>query len=87
MRKIDGNSYVVTVADDGHGIPKDQLDRITEAFYMVDKSRSRSQHGAGLGLAIASRIAELHKTKLEYVSEVNLGTTVRISLDMEDNAL
>ena len=85
--RIDGTSYVVTVADDGHGIPKDQLDRIAEAFYMVDKSRSRAQHGAGLGLAIASRIAELHKTKLEYVSEVNLGTTVRISLDMEDNAL
>ena len=84
--RIEGNRYILSIADDGCGIPKDKLDRITEAFYMVDKSRSRNQHGAGLGLAIASRIAKLHGTKLEYQSEVGIGTIVAISLRMEGGA-
>ena len=62
------------------GIPKEELSRITEPFYMIDKSRSRAQNGAGLGLALGARIAELHNTKLEYDSEVGKGTTVRILL-------
>lgn len=80
--RIAGESYIITVADDGRGIPEDQLSRITEAFYMVDKSRSRKQHGAGLGLAIAAKIAKLHATVLEYQSEVGKGTSVRIALPM-----
>lgn len=81
--KLEGGRYVLSVTDDGRGIPKDQLDRITEAFYMVDKSRSRSQHGAGLGLAIASRIAALHDAQLEYQSEIGMGTVVMVVLDAE----
>ena len=50
--KAEGSSYCIAIADDGCGIPRDKLSRITEAFYMVDKSRARAQHGAGLGLAI-----------------------------------
>ncbi len=75
-----GGSYVVGVADDGGGIPEDQLERITEAFYMVDKSRSRKEHGAGLGLAIASRIAAVHGTELKFESEVGKGTRVSFAL-------
>ncbi|HWS29792.1 MAG TPA: HAMP domain-containing sensor histidine kinase [Clostridia bacterium] len=85
--KLEGNRYVLSVTDDGRGIPKDQLNRITDAFYMVDKSRSRSQHGAGLGLAIASRIAALHGTQLVYQSEVGVGTVVIVALEMEDSAI
>ena len=85
--KLEGNRYILSVTDDGCGIPKDKLDRITEAFYMVDKSRSRSQHGAGLGLAIASSIAGLHNTRLVYQSEVGVGTVVTVVLDTEGGAL
>jgi signal transduction histidine kinase len=47
---------------------------------MIDKSRSRAQNGAGLGLALCQRIAELHGTTLEYESEPGEGTTVRVFL-------
>ena len=57
---------------------------ITEPFYMIDKSRSRAQNGAGLGLALCQRIAELHNTKLEYESAPGVGTTVRIFLKGEN---
>lgn len=76
----DNRGYTITVTDHGRGIPESELGKITEAFYMVDKSRSRAQHGAGLGLAIANRIAELHSTKLSIRSIVGLGTSVSISL-------
>lgn len=81
--KIKRNSYIVRVSDNGHGIPADELDRITEAFYMVDKSRSRKQHGAGLGLALASKISGIHGSRLEFASIPDKGTTVSFSLAME----
>lgn len=76
--------YHVTIADNGRGIPPDELERITEAFYMVDKSRSRKEHGAGLGLALAKRIAELHHTSLNYESEMGVGTSVTLALKLEE---
>ena len=77
---FENGKYMISVTDDGCGIPEDKLSRITEAFYMIDKSRSRSQHGAGLGLAIASKIAKLHGSSLEYKSHVGIGTTVTLTL-------
>lgn len=71
-----GGRYRITVRDEGIGIPAEELSRITEAFYMVDKSRARALHGAGLGLAIANRIAELHGSSLHFESEQGKGTTV-----------
>ncbi len=72
--------YEICVQDHGIGIPKEDLQRITEAFYMVDKSRSRKQHGAGLGLAICERIAQLHQTVLRFESAPGEGTRVFLSL-------
>jgi signal transduction histidine kinase len=81
--KEDNNAYSISVADNGRGMPASELTRITEAFYMVDKSRSRKQHGAGLGLALAARIAEIHGTTLEFTSGEEAGTTVKIDLKNE----
>ena len=78
--KVEDGGYAMYVRDHGRGMPKEELSRITEPFYMIDKSRSRAQNGAGLGLALCQRIAELHGTKLEYDSEEGKGTTVRILL-------
>lgn len=73
-----GDSYMVSVTDNGKGIPPGELGRITEAFYMVDKSRSRKQHGAGLGMALVARIVELHRAKMKIESDGKTGTRVRI---------
>ncbi len=76
----DNEHYTLAVIDHGRGIPQEEVGKITEAFYMVDKSRSRAQNGVGLGLSIASRIATLHKTTLCIRSSVGVGTSVSISL-------
>lgn len=74
---------LVTLRDYGRGIPKEDLQKITEAFYMVDKSRSRKEHGAGLGLALAVKIAKLHHTELVYESVAGQGTGVSFMLAKE----
>ena len=70
---------VLQVEDNGRGIPEQELDKVTEAFYMVDKSRSRREGGAGLGLALCARIAELHKGRLTIKSKEGEGTCVTAS--------
>ena len=74
--------YQITVSDTGRGIPADQLARITEPFYMVDKSRSRRQGGAGLGLALCQRIAQLHGSRLDFISQPGTGTSVTFTLPL-----
>ena len=78
-RPVEGG-YAFSVIDQGRGIPPEALNRITEPFYMVDKSRARAQGGAGLGLALCQRIAQAHGTALEYQSQVGTGTAVTIRL-------
>jgi len=68
------------VADNGRGMEEKELARITEAFYRVDKARSRSQGGAGLGLALCKQIVELHNGSIQYVSEPGKGTRVTVTL-------
>lgn len=75
-----GMYFVMQVSDDGNGIPKQEIKRITEAFYMVDKSRSRKQHGAGIGLALSDKIAQIHGSRLEFESDGRSGTSVRLCL-------
>ena len=68
----------ITVRDSGCGIPEDEISRVTEAFYMVDKARSRKAGGCGLGLALCGKIAELHGAELEITSKEGEGTEVSI---------
>ncbi len=72
--------YEFQVKDYGVGIPEEELKKVTEAFYMVDKSRSRSKNGAGLGLALCVEILRLHKSTLQIESTVGEGTCIRFVL-------
>ena len=72
--------YSVSVIDNGRGMPQSELTKITEAFYTVDKSRSRRQHGAGIGLALVLKIVEIHGSTLTFKSAENVGTDVKINL-------
>lgn len=70
----------VDVKDNGKGIPKEDLDRIFERFYRVEKSRSREKGGTGLGLAIVKHILEGHKSKISVTSEVGKGSHFSFTL-------
>ncbi len=76
----DTRFYEIQIQDDGCGIPEEEVNKICEAFYMVDKSRAREQGGAGLGLATASLIMEVHHGKLLIKSIVGKGTTICVRL-------
>jgi signal transduction histidine kinase len=76
-----GDRWVeIRVADQGVGIPSDELDRIFERFYRIDKGRSRATGGTGLGLAIVRHVAENHGGRVTVESELGVGSTFTISL-------
>lgn len=68
------------VVDNGRGMEQGELEKITEAFYRVDKARSRSQGGAGLGLALCKQIVQLHEGTIHFSSEPGKGTRVTVTL-------
>lgn len=73
--------YRISVLDKGKGIPKEHIQRVTEDFYMVDKSRSRMHGGSGIGLSLVKKILELHHTEIWIESEEDVGTTVYFELE------
>lgn len=75
LKACDG---AISVTDYGKGIPHSEIDKITQPFYMVDKSRSKKAGGIGLGLALCEEIARLHGAKLEFTSEQGNGTTAKV---------
>ncbi|PWM59509.1 MAG: hypothetical protein DBX91_05950 [Subdoligranulum variabile] len=75
---------LLTVQDNGCGIPEKDLARLTEPFYMVDKSRSRRNGGSGIGLALCRRIAELHGAVLDFQSTPGQGTRVSLLLPLAE---
>lgn len=80
--EIDGESMVVEVADDGPGIPEEDLPHIFEKMYRVEKERTRAVEGSGLGLSIVKRIVELHGGQIAVESTVGKGTAFRVRLPL-----
>ena len=81
IRSEENNGFCeIRISDNGKGIPEDELNKIKDAFYRVDKSRSRAQGGVGLGLRLCDEIADLHNGEISIESEYGKGTTVIIKL-------
>lgn len=70
----------ICVQDDGRGIPQESLQHLTEVFYRVDKSRSRSQGGVGLGLTLCQKIVALHGGQMRFESQIGVGSRVTVEL-------
>lgn len=77
---LEGEEVLIAVADTGIGIPKEDIPRIFDRFYRVDKARSRALGGTGLGLSIAFEIVHRHDGHIEIQSEVGKGTTMTVHL-------
>ncbi len=67
--------FVLKISDTGNGIPSEEISRIFERFYRVDKGRARTEGGSGLGLAIVKHVMEIHEGSVSCESEVGKGTT------------
>ena len=78
--KTDDNQIRIAVRDTGQGIPPNDLPRVTERFYRVDKARAREEGGTGLGLAIVKHLVQLHGGTLHIESEYGKGTTIEFLL-------
>lgn len=76
------NHCFIQITDQGIGIPKDDINKIFDRFYRVDKARTRKHGGTGLGLSIAKEIAQAIGAEIELNSVENEGTTVRIILPL-----
>jgi two-component system, OmpR family, phosphate regulon sensor histidine kinase PhoR len=81
--KTHKNQITVEVKDNGKGIPAEDLKRIFERFYRVEKSRSRERGGTGLGLAIVKHILEGHKSKISVSSTLGKGSIFSFELPLE----
>ncbi len=82
--ETDGESIIVEVADDGPGIPPEDLPHIFEKMYRVEKESTRAVEGSGLGLSIVKRIVELHGGRIAVESTVGKGTTFRVKLPLAE---
>ena len=82
---IKDQHVIISVKDQGIGMSEEDVKKATDAFYMADKSRSRSMGGAGLGLTIVKRICDAHHTKLFIQSKLKQGTTVSFELEVANH--
>ena len=79
----DDDAVVLSVRDEGPGIPPEHLERLFERFYRIDRARSRDRGGTGLGLSIVKHIAAVHDGRVEVDSEVGRGSEFRLVLPRE----
>ena len=85
--KTTDEQLILSIADEGLGIPKQDLPKIFDRFYRVDKARSRAQGGTGLGLAIAKEIIKQHQGFIWAKSEYGVGSTFTIVLPYENDGV
>ena len=78
--KAADNGMIISVSDSGIGMTKEVLKKVTEPFYMADKSRSRKAGGAGLGLSLCVEIAKRHNARITAKSRPGVGTTVYVTV-------
>jgi len=76
--KKQNNLNIVSITDQGLGIPKEYIHRVTERFFTVDASKSRSVGGTGLGLAIVKHLVSQHRGEMIITSAENKGTTIEL---------
>ena len=79
-------TVTVLVRDQGRGIPPEEIGKITQPFYMVDKSRARKAGGAGLGLALCREIVAAHRGTMEIRSELGRGTDIVLTFPLAETA-
>ena len=82
---VDNEFIKFYIRDEGIGIKKDELTRITDAFYRVDKARSSENGGVGIGLSLCLLIVERHNGTLEFESKYQKGTTVIVTLPLNQS--
>lgn len=78
--KYEKDKFYITVSDTGIGIPSEEIPRIFERFYTVDKARSRIQGGTGLGLSIVKHIVQLHQGEIKVESRLRQGSKFTVIL-------
>ncbi len=81
IEKLIKNKVIVRVTDNGEGIEQENMTRVFERFYRVDKSGSRKEGGSGLGLSIVKHIIEAHDEKIYVESEFNIGSEFSFTLE------
>ncbi|MCI5620196.1 MAG: HAMP domain-containing histidine kinase [Lachnospiraceae bacterium] len=84
VQKENGTGYEFTVTDHGVGMSEDDVEKICDEFYMVDKSRSRREGGAGLGMSLVALILEKHGAELVIESKLGEGTRMRVIFSLEE---
>ena len=82
LKKNDNSKVIVSIIDNGLGIPKGDLARIFERFYRVEKTRNRDEGGSGLGLSIVKHIIDAHDEKISVHSEDGVGSNFSFSLQL-----
>ena len=75
--------YSFVIRDNGRGIPEEEIYKITEPFYMVDKSRARKEGGAGIGMSLCQKIILLHHAEWDIQSVIGEGTEIHIQFKEE----
>ncbi|MFP4844880.1 sensor histidine kinase [Winogradskyella sp. PE311] len=78
------NKAIIRITDNGEGISQENLPRLFERFYRVDKSGSRKEGGSGLGLSIVKHIIEAHEEKMYVESEINVGSEFSFTLEKSE---